>query len=184
MNLDSLGGYHIVSKWWILHHFDRCCLSGYTMSHSYLLRWIFSYVPNPVLVIIDVQPKELGIPTKAYYDVEEVKEVWFHVISFPQNVWCVRELMVLNLLLRSFSNWRYISSNLGDRMLPKRARRSLFMYLQLLLPTRLRKLVSTKMNFKSPVLGCSSVFFLPHNTLGLSKYRCGTLTKGCQGYHH
>ena len=34
-----------------------------------------SYVPNPVLVIIDVQPKELGIPSKAYYAVEEVKEV-------------------------------------------------------------------------------------------------------------
>ncbi|CAN1271079.1 26S proteasome non-ATPase regulatory subunit 7 homolog A [Linum perenne] len=34
-----------------------------------------NYVPNPVLVIIDVQPKELGIPTKAYYDVEEVKGV-------------------------------------------------------------------------------------------------------------
>ncbi|RYQ99866.1 hypothetical protein Ahy_B07g087875 isoform A [Arachis hypogaea] len=33
-----------------------------------------SYVPNPVLVIIDVEPKELGIPTKAYYAVEEVKE--------------------------------------------------------------------------------------------------------------
>ncbi|KAL0003291.1 hypothetical protein SO802_017072 [Lithocarpus litseifolius] len=32
------------------------------------------YVPNPVLVIIDVQPKELGIPSKAYYAVEEVKE--------------------------------------------------------------------------------------------------------------
>lgn len=37
--------------------------------------WFCSYVPNPVLVIIDVQPKELGIPTKAYYAVEEVKEV-------------------------------------------------------------------------------------------------------------
>ncbi|KAF8394935.1 hypothetical protein HHK36_018874 [Tetracentron sinense] len=32
------------------------------------------YVPNPILVIIDVQPTELGIPTKAYYAVEEVKE--------------------------------------------------------------------------------------------------------------
>ncbi|KAG6436634.1 hypothetical protein SASPL_101536 [Salvia splendens] len=32
------------------------------------------YVSTPVLVIIDVQPKELGIPTKAYYAVEEVKE--------------------------------------------------------------------------------------------------------------
>ncbi|PPR95184.1 hypothetical protein GOBAR_AA25480 [Gossypium barbadense] len=38
-------------------------------------RLFHNYVPNPVLVIIDVQPKELGIPTKAYYDVEEVKEV-------------------------------------------------------------------------------------------------------------
>ncbi|KAL8552103.1 hypothetical protein ACS0TY_000965 [Phlomoides rotata] len=47
------------------------------------------YVPNPVLAIIDVQPKELGIPTKAYYAVEEVKEnatqksqkVFVHVTS-------------------------------------------------------------------------------------------------------
>lgn len=31
------------------------------------------YCPNPVLVIIDVQPRELGIPTKAYYAVEGVK---------------------------------------------------------------------------------------------------------------
>ncbi|KAF9594509.1 hypothetical protein IFM89_031627 [Coptis chinensis] len=37
-------------------------------------RLFHDYVPNPVLVIIDVQPKELGIPTKAYYSVEEVKE--------------------------------------------------------------------------------------------------------------
>lgn len=41
-----------------------------------MLYWYYcSYVPTPVLVIIDVQPKELGIPTKAYYAVEEVKEV-------------------------------------------------------------------------------------------------------------
>ncbi|KAH7278104.1 hypothetical protein KP509_38G024500 [Ceratopteris richardii] len=47
------------------------------------------YLPNPVLVIIDVQPKEIGIPTKAYYAVEEVKEdatqksqkVFVHVAS-------------------------------------------------------------------------------------------------------
>ncbi|KNA03669.1 hypothetical protein SOVF_206920, partial [Spinacia oleracea] len=37
-------------------------------------RLFSDYVPNPVLVIIDVQPEELGIPTKAYYAVEEVKE--------------------------------------------------------------------------------------------------------------
>ena len=34
-----------------------------------------SYCPNPVLVIIDVEQKELGIPNKAYYAVEEVKDV-------------------------------------------------------------------------------------------------------------
>jgi 26S proteasome regulatory subunit N8 len=34
----------------------------------------YSAVPNPVLVIIDVQPKELGDPTKAYCSVDQVKE--------------------------------------------------------------------------------------------------------------
>ncbi|KAL5568516.1 hypothetical protein UlMin_025091 [Ulmus minor] len=46
------------------------------------------YVPNPVLIIIDVQSKDLGIPTQAYC-VEEVKEdanqksqkVFVHVLS-------------------------------------------------------------------------------------------------------
>jgi hypothetical protein len=37
-----------------------------------------------MLVIIDVQPKELGIPTKAYYAVEEVKEVTF--LNTPEAV--------------------------------------------------------------------------------------------------
>ncbi|KAK1361896.1 hypothetical protein POM88_046370 [Heracleum sosnowskyi] len=37
--------------------------------------YIILYVPNPVLIIIDVQPKESGIPTKAYCALEEVKEV-------------------------------------------------------------------------------------------------------------
>eukprot|EP01100_Stratorugosa_tubuloviscum_P012160 TRINITY_DN562_c1_g2_i1.p1 TRINITY_DN562_c1_g2~~TRINITY_DN562_c1_g2_i1.p1 ORF type:complete len:297 (-),score=151.99 TRINITY_DN562_c1_g2_i1:159-1049(-) len=32
------------------------------------------YTPNPVLVVIDVRPQELGLPTKAYISVEEVKE--------------------------------------------------------------------------------------------------------------
>eukprot|EP00898_Chlorokybus_atmophyticus_P007985 jgi/Chlat1/8188/Chrsp76S00611 len=35
---------------------------------------IRSYCSAPVLVIIDVQPKELGIPTQAYCAVEDVKE--------------------------------------------------------------------------------------------------------------
>jgi len=32
------------------------------------------YTPDPIFVIIDVQPKELGIPTKAYVAIEEVVE--------------------------------------------------------------------------------------------------------------
>ncbi|KAJ3048380.1 proteasome regulatory particle subunit [Rhizophlyctis rosea] len=32
------------------------------------------YTPNPVLVIIDVQPKDLGIPTDAYFAVEEIHD--------------------------------------------------------------------------------------------------------------
>eukprot|EP01133_Synstelium_polycarpum_P018393 gene18393-22012_t len=32
------------------------------------------YTPNPVMVIIDVQPKELGIPTKSYVTVEEINK--------------------------------------------------------------------------------------------------------------
>ncbi|KAG9243151.1 maintenance of mitochondrial structure and function-domain-containing protein [Calycina marina] len=32
------------------------------------------YNPNPLLVIIDVQPKEAGVPTDAYFAVEEIKD--------------------------------------------------------------------------------------------------------------
>jgi len=32
------------------------------------------YVPHPVFVIVDVKPKELGLPTEAYVSVEEVKD--------------------------------------------------------------------------------------------------------------
>lgn len=35
------------------------------------------YTPNPLLVIIDVQPKESGVPTDAYFAVEEIKDVGF-----------------------------------------------------------------------------------------------------------
>ena len=33
------------------------------------------FCSNPVLCIIDVRPKDIGIPTEAYITVEEVKEV-------------------------------------------------------------------------------------------------------------
>ncbi|KAF2221401.1 putative 26S proteasome regulatory particle subunit Rpn8 [Elsinoe ampelina] len=32
------------------------------------------YTPNPLLVIIDVQPKDVGVPTDAYFAVEEIKD--------------------------------------------------------------------------------------------------------------
>jgi 26S proteasome regulatory subunit N8 len=34
-----------------------------------------NYTPNPVLVVINVQPSDLGIPTDAYYSVEEIHDV-------------------------------------------------------------------------------------------------------------
>lgn len=36
------------------------------------------YTPNPLLCIIDVQPKEAGVPTDAYFAVEEIKDVRLH----------------------------------------------------------------------------------------------------------
>jgi 26S proteasome regulatory subunit N8 len=44
------------------------------------------YTPNPLLVIIDVQPKEVGVPTDAYFAVEEIKDVSYLVpvgLGFP-----------------------------------------------------------------------------------------------------
>jgi 26S proteasome regulatory subunit N8 len=35
------------------------------------------YTPNPLLVIVDVQPKEVGVPTDAYFAVDEIKDVSF-----------------------------------------------------------------------------------------------------------
>merc|ERR1711871_1455435 len=32
------------------------------------------YAPNPVMVIVDVKPKTLGIPTEAYVAVEDIRE--------------------------------------------------------------------------------------------------------------
>ena len=41
---------------------------------SQIDRLVRRYASKPVMVIIDVKPKELGIPTEAYYAVEEVIE--------------------------------------------------------------------------------------------------------------
>jgi 26S proteasome regulatory subunit N8 len=39
------------------------------------------YNPTPLLVIIDVQPKEAGVPTDAYFAVEEIKDVSGQVMT-------------------------------------------------------------------------------------------------------
>lgn len=44
------------------------------------------YTPNPLLVIIDVQPKEVGVPTDAYFAVEEIKDVRVFISSSVS--WC------------------------------------------------------------------------------------------------
>ncbi len=41
------------------------------------------YTPNPLLVIIDVQPKEVGVPTDAYFAVEEIKDVRYQELFNP-----------------------------------------------------------------------------------------------------
>ena len=43
------------------------------------------YTPNPLLVIIDVQPKEVGVPTDAYFAVEEIKDVLSPFSSQPHH---------------------------------------------------------------------------------------------------
>lgn len=43
------------------------------------------YTPNPLLVIIDVQPKEAGVPTDAYFAVDEIKDVSFWWLSYSRS---------------------------------------------------------------------------------------------------
>lgn len=152
-----------------------CLFTAYMCSHAHVqadllltymlvpLFWssslcYYSYVPNPVLVIIDVQPKELGIPTKAYYDVEEVKEV--------RTASCAAVLIKricsidIYIVCWTVDNWwksklcfflsRHVHSNslmlnlfdFHNRMLLRKAKRFSFMCPQKLLLTRLRKLVN------------------------------------------
>ena len=42
------------------------------------------YTPNPLLVIIDVQPKDVGVPTDAYFAVDEIKDV--RLCRMPHNI--------------------------------------------------------------------------------------------------
>lgn len=47
------------------------------------------YTPNPVLVIIDVKPTDLEIPTDAYFAVEEIRDVGLNSVSAgtPRESW-------------------------------------------------------------------------------------------------
>ena len=48
------------------------------------------FIPRPVMVIVDVRQQEVGIPTNAYFAVEEIKDVRHHY-SFPSSL----ELIIL-----------------------------------------------------------------------------------------
>ncbi len=52
------------------------------------------YIPRPVMVIVDVRPQTVGIPTDAYFAVEEIKDVSLFDWIFP------RGLIFLSLTLR------------------------------------------------------------------------------------
>ena len=44
------------------------------------------FIPRPVMVIVDVRPQTVGIPTDAYFAVEEIKDVRLPSISFTSSV--------------------------------------------------------------------------------------------------
>lgn len=39
------------------------------------------FIPRPVMVIVDVRPQTVGIPTDAYFAVEEIKDVCFNIMD-------------------------------------------------------------------------------------------------------
>lgn len=45
------------------------------------------YNPNPVLVVIDVKPDHVGLPTDAYFSVEEIHDVKLKKCEEERNVW-------------------------------------------------------------------------------------------------
>src|SRR6201995_4397274 len=62
------------------------------------------YTPHPLLVIIDVQPKEVGVPTDAYFAVEEIKDVSLRKTLAPAVChFCNREESIVR-------SWKTISN--------------------------------------------------------------------------
>ena len=79
------------------------------------------YTPNPLLVIIDVQPKEVGVPTDAYFAVEEIKDVSSAFVSvcaleltpsgWHHNIEDLRPHPIHNRSRRGGRNWSGASSS-------------------------------------------------------------------------
>ena len=62
------------------------------------------YTPTPVLVIIDVQPKLLGIPTDAYYAIEEIHDVRMSIV-FRNSVVVVQKRYFYAHLFHAHPGW-------------------------------------------------------------------------------
>jgi len=77
------------------------------------------YTPNPLLVIIDVQPKEVGVPTDAYFAVEEIKDVsWNLWTSFRRlDIGQKGESLTIKL------GWNYYFKDLCSHTFYNRSRR-------------------------------------------------------------
>lgn len=73
------------------------------------------YTPHPLLVIIDVQPKDVGVPTDAYFAVEEIKDVsiesrnrmetWLINLGRHNNIKDLRTHAEYHRSRRSRGNW-------------------------------------------------------------------------------
>uniref|UniRef100_A0A4W3IPQ4 Proteasome 26S subunit, non-ATPase 7 n=1 Tax=Callorhinchus milii TaxID=7868 RepID=A0A4W3IPQ4_CALMI len=73
------------------------------------------YCPNSVLVIIDVKPKDLGLPTEAYISVEEVHDVKQNSILFS-SISCDLLPLLLNLLCDgtpTSKTFEHVTSEIG-----------------------------------------------------------------------
>ena len=74
------------------------------------------YTPNPLLVIIDVHPKEAGVPTDAYFAVEEIKDVGEALLAIRDSR--------LGVELTADTGWNKHFENICPHSLHHRSRRS------------------------------------------------------------
>lgn len=81
------------------------------------------YTPNPLLVIIDVQPRDVGVPTDAYFAVEEIKDV--RLAAFLRSVCLQHGHHVYNFYTETDNRigWNHDSQDLRSHSLDNRSRR-------------------------------------------------------------